>query len=104
MSPFTIHENLGYIKISQLSSNVPHYDDRIAKRLGQTRETMRDHLSKMPKLANSTNTDLSRGFTASLVTEKHACPVGPEDRTGDWTDPIVWTLAVEGREDIARFK
>jgi len=62
---------------------------------------MRDHLSKMPELANSTNTDLSGGFTVSRVAEKHACPacpvapadlsavsladgtgVGPEDLTG----------------------
>ena len=38
---------------------------RIAKRLGQTRDTIRDHLAKMPELANQPNTDLSRGFTVT---------------------------------------
>ena len=48
--------------------------DRIAKRLGQTRETVRDHLAKMAVLPNPPNADLSRGFTVSQVAEKHACP------------------------------
>jgi predicted transcriptional regulator len=55
--------------------------DRIAKRLGQARETIRNHLAKMPELANQPKADLSRGFTVAQVAEKHACPVGPEDRT-----------------------
>jgi predicted transcriptional regulator len=46
--------------------------DRIAKRLGQTRETIRDHLAKMAELPNLPNADLSRGFTVSQVAEKHA--------------------------------
>ncbi|MEA2108466.1 MAG: hypothetical protein U9P07_03500, partial [Pseudomonadota bacterium] len=37
--------------------------DRIAKRLGQSRETIRDHLAKMAALPNPPNADLSRGFT-----------------------------------------
>jgi len=36
--------------------------DRIAKRLGQAREVIRDHLAKMPELANPPNADLSKGF------------------------------------------
>ena len=48
--------------------------DRIAKRLGQARETVRDHLAKMAVLPNPPNADLSRGFTVSQVAEKHACP------------------------------
>jgi hypothetical protein len=58
----------------------------------------------MPELANLLNTDLSRGFTVALVAEKHACPVSPEDRTGGWTEPMVWFLALEGKEDLERFK
>ena len=34
--------------------------DRIAKRLGQARETIRNHLAKMPELANQPKADLSR--------------------------------------------
>ena len=78
--------------------------DRIAKRLGLVRTSLHNHLLKMPVLANSINTDLSRGFTVSQVAEKHACPVGPEDRTGDWTEPMVWSLALEDKEDLERFK
>jgi hypothetical protein len=36
---------------------------RIAKRLGQTRDIIRDHLGIMPTLAKSPNSDLTRGFT-----------------------------------------
>jgi len=45
--------------------------DRIAKRLGQSRETIRDHLAKMATLPNPPNADLSRGFAVSQVAEKH---------------------------------
>jgi len=51
----------------------------------------------LPDLLNS---DLKRGFPIPQVSEKHACPacpvapadgtgVGPEDRTGGWTELIV---------------
>ena len=55
--------------------------DRIASRLGLVRTSLHYHLSKMPTLANSTNTDLSRGFTVPQVAEKHY-----------WTEPLVWSL------------
>jgi len=67
--------------------------DRIAKRLGQAREVIRDHLAKMPVMANPPNSDLSRGFTVSQVAEKH-----------NWTEPMVWSLALEDKEDLDRFK
>ena len=67
--------------------------DRIAKRLGQTMETIRDHLAKMAELPNPPNADLSRGFTVSQVAEKH-----------NWTEPMVWSLALEAKEDLERFK
>jgi DNA-binding CsgD family transcriptional regulator len=61
------------LKIFRMNSlGIPQ--DRIAKRLGQTRETVRDHLAKMAVLPNPPNADLSRGFTVSQVAEKHACP------------------------------
>ena len=44
------------------------------------------------------------GFTVPQVTEKQVCPVDPEDRTGGWTEPAVWSLALEGKDDLARFK
>ncbi|MCP3942796.1 MAG: site-specific DNA-methyltransferase, partial [Desulfobacteraceae bacterium] len=67
--------------------------DRIAKRLGQAREVIRDHLAKMPVLANPPNTDLSQGFTVAQVAQKHG-----------WTEPMVWSLALEGKDDQDRFK
>jgi len=67
--------------------------DRIAKRLGIPRTTVERHLTRMPSLAFASNTDLSRGFTVSLVAEKHG-----------WTEPMVWSLALEGKDDLQRFE
>ncbi len=74
--------------------------ERMAKRLGVLQQTISIHLLKMPELAKLVNTDLSRDFTVPQVAEKHACPacplapvdgtgVGPEDRTGGWTELMV---------------
>ncbi|MDA3789718.1 MAG: DNA methyltransferase [Desulfobacula sp.] len=67
--------------------------DRIAKRLGLDQKTIHYHLGKMPVLANSLNGDLSLGFTVTQVAEKHG-----------WTDPMVWSLTLEGKNDNDRFK
>jgi len=47
----------------------------------------------MATLPNSINADLSRGFTVSQVAEKY-----------NWTEPMVWSLALEDKEDLERFK
>ncbi len=47
----------------------------------------------MPELANLLNTDLSKGFTVPQVAEKHG-----------WTEPMVWSLALEGKDYLERFK
>lgn len=67
--------------------------DRIAKRLGAPQQTISGHLPKMATLPNPVNSDLSRGFTVAQVAEKH-----------NWTEPMVWSLAMEDKEDIERFK
>ena len=67
--------------------------ERIAKRLGQTRDTIRDHLGKMPGVAKSPKADLSRGFTVAQVAEKHG-----------WPEPMAWSLAFKGKDDLERFK
>jgi len=67
--------------------------ERIAKRLGELRETIKYHLVKMPELANLPNADLKRGLTVPQVAEKHGCP-----------EPLVWSIALEGKEDNERFK
>jgi len=67
--------------------------ERIAERLGQTRDTIRYHLGEMPEMAKPPNTDLSRGFTVTQVAEKHG-----------WTEPMVWSLALEENNDLQRFE
>ncbi|MBW2675157.1 MAG: ParB N-terminal domain-containing protein [Deltaproteobacteria bacterium] len=67
--------------------------ERIAKRLGVKQVVVHNHLLKMATLPNSINNDLSRGFTVSQVAEKH-----------NWTEPMVWSLAPEDKEDLERFK
>ena len=66
--------------------------DRIAKRLGQIRETIRNHLAKKATLPNQPNADLLRGFTIAQVAEKHG-----------WTELMIWSLALEGKDDLQRF-
>jgi hypothetical protein len=80
------------IKIFRMHSlGIPQ--DRMAKRLGLNQKTIHHHLGKMPVLANSLNDDLSRGFTVAQVAEKHG-----------WPEPMVWSLALEGKNDHDRFK
>jgi len=67
--------------------------ERMANRLGVLQQTISIHLQKMPELAKLVNTELSKGFTVSQVAEKHG-----------WTEPLVWSLALEGKEDLQRFK
>ena len=62
-------------------------------RLGIDQKMIHNHLSKMPVLANLINADLSLGFTVAQVARKHG-----------WTEPMVWSLALEGKEDHNRFK
>ncbi|MBW2310786.1 MAG: ParB N-terminal domain-containing protein [Deltaproteobacteria bacterium] len=67
--------------------------DRIADRLGQIRETIRNQLAKMATLPNQPNADLSRGFTVAQVAEKHG-----------WAEPMVWSLALQDKEALDRFR
>jgi hypothetical protein len=67
--------------------------ERIARRLSIPQRTLSDHLAKLPRLANPLNSDLSRGFTIPQVAEKHG-----------WAEPMVWSIALEGKDDLKRFK
>jgi hypothetical protein len=67
--------------------------DRIAKRLGMDQKTIHNHLGKMAALPNFLNADLKKGFTVAQVAEKHG-----------WPEPMVWSLALEGKNDHDRFK
>ena len=72
--------------------------------MGVDQKTIHNHLGKMAALPNLLNSDLARGFTVAQVAEKHACPVGPEDRTGGWPEPLVWSIALDGKDDLQKFK
>ncbi len=87
----------------------------VLSKLRPESQTISHHLPKMPELAKWVNSDLKQGFTVPQVAEKHAClacpvapedgtGVGPEDRTGGWTEPMVWSVALEGKNDLERFK
>jgi len=65
----------------------------MANRLGVKQQTISIHLQKMPELAKLVNTELSKGFTVSQVAEKHG-----------WAEPPVWSIALEGKSDLDRFK
>jgi len=80
------------LKIFRMNSlGIPQ--DRIAKRLGMIQRTIHNHLEKMAALPKLLNADLFQGFTVSQVAQKHG-----------WTDPMVWSLALEGKDDQERFK
>ena len=67
--------------------------ERMAKRFGVLQQTISRHLPKMPELAKWVNSDLKRGFAVSQVTEKH-----------EWKEPMVWSVALEVKDDLERFK
>ena len=67
--------------------------ERIAMRLGETRDIIRNHLGKMLILTKSPNSDLSQGLTIPQVAVKHG-----------WSEPMLWSLVLEGKSDQARFK
>ena len=67
--------------------------ERIAMRLGETRDIIRNHLGKMLILTKSPNTDLSQGLTIPQVAARHG-----------WTEPMLWSWVLEGKSDQSRFK
>ncbi len=67
--------------------------DRMACRLAIARETVRDHLADMPKLAFPPNSDLKKGFTVAQVAEKHG-----------WPESLVWAVKLDGKSDPAKYK
>ncbi len=81
--------DLKTFRMSQLG--IPQ--ERIALCLGLPQQTVSNHLPKMAVLPNPVNTELKRGFTVPQVAEKHG-----------WAEPLVWSIALEGKDDIQRFK
>jgi len=67
--------------------------ERIAGRLGFDQKTIHNHLGEKAELPFLLNTDLKKGFTVPQVAEKHG-----------WPEPLVWSLALEGKEDLERFR
>jgi len=71
--------------------NLLGYAGKDCKRLGKAREKIRDHLADLATLPNPLNADLSRCFTVLQAAEKHG-----------WIEPMVWSLALEGKADLER--
>ena len=67
--------------------------DRIALCLKVPQQTISNHSPILATLPKWVNIDLSKGFTVQQVAEKHG-----------WPEPLVWSLALEGKDDIQRFK
>jgi len=61
--------------------------------VGGVQGTIRDHLADSAMRPNPPNTELKQGFTVLQVAEKHG-----------WLEPLVWSIALEGKDDLARFK
>jgi len=55
----------------------PLLQERITKRSGQARGTIRNHLAKMPELANQPKADLSKGFTVPRWLKSMPAPLAP---------------------------
>jgi hypothetical protein len=67
--------------------------ERIAARLGIIQRTVSRHLDYLAALPNSLNADLKKGFSITQVAEKHG-----------WPEALVWSIALEGMDDLERFK
>ena len=67
--------------------------ERIAKKFGVNQASIHNHLLKMATLPNLINSDLEKGFTVPQVAEKHS-----------WAEPLVWSIALDGKDDLQRFK
>ena len=67
--------------------------ERIAGRLGVDQKTIHNHLGKKAELPILLKADLSKGFTVPQVAERQGLP-----------ESIVWSVALEGRNDLDRFK
>ncbi len=67
--------------------------ERIASCLGILQQTISKHLQKMATSPNIVNADMKHGFTVAQVAEKHG-----------WPEPLVWSIASEGQEDLKKFK
>jgi hypothetical protein len=67
--------------------------ERISKLLSLPQKTISDHLAKIEIFQNPLNSDLKKGFTVPQVAEKHG-----------WHEPLVWSLALEGKGKGSRIK
>ena len=64
----------------------------IAARLNINRKTTKKY-SQNPRLIQSIKKSLKKGQSCHKVAEKQGCP-----------EPLVWSLALEGKSDLDRFK
>ncbi len=67
--------------------------ERISSSLCLPQKTVCNHLAKKAVLPKWLNSDLKRGFSIPQLAEKHG-----------WPEPLVWSVALEGKDDLERFK
>ena len=85
------HEMAQDVKIFKMSL-LGISQERIADRLGMTRESVDKHLLITSELKKVTNEQLERGFLPNTIAEKLG-----------WPEPLVWAVALEGKTDKERF-
>ncbi len=66
--------------------------ERIATRLDETRERIRNHLGDPAILPDRPNSDLKQGFTVSQIAEKH-----------DWRESLIWAIKWDGKKDATKY-
>jgi len=67
--------------------------ERITQNLGISQQVISHHLQKMLTWAKFVNTELKKGFTTAQIAEKYS-----------WPEPLVWSVALEGKDDLQRFR
>ena len=87
VSPPSSHET-GILMMSRLSIPV----EKIAAKLKVNRKTAKNY-SENPKFIQSMKKSLNKGHPCHKVAEEFGCP-----------EPLVWSIALEGKSDQERFK
>jgi len=67
-------------------------DERIAEKLKINRKTVTKYYNNL-RLFQSVRDSLDKGLSVSEAAKKHGCP-----------EPLVWSIALEGKSDLDRFK
>ncbi|KPA15390.1 transcriptional regulator, ParBC family [Candidatus Magnetomorum sp. HK-1] len=67
--------------------------DRIVKRLNTPKRTLHNKNSILTELLEPIMNDISKGFAVPQIADKYS-----------FTEPMIWSIVLEGKDDIDRFK